>query len=228
VTNDDEIDRMIENLFDNEQFLEEEPQLTDEEREAGESNERSRIAFERDAKLRADRFARDQHVRSIVAGEVNKLVIAGVVIAAAYSAKNEYGWAAGAVVISLAGAVWWWENRKLQGLPKYKAEEVDELAEDTVTHERISAYERNAKPWIWVKEEDVHWDDFFDYPYWKDVNDRVRTYVTKSHKDRLADNAKARLESLPYRKAMQAKLREQGGDFELPYWAELSHDELSK
>ncbi|MES2496387.1 MAG: hypothetical protein V4618_09745 [Pseudomonadota bacterium] len=188
-------------------------------------NEQSREAFERERDRRADYFHMDQRIRNIVTGEVNKVVMIGLAFVGTYAFGRDYGWPAGAAFLIGAGALYWWERRKAEKLPRFKIDEVDELAEDTVTHERIVAYERDGKPWLWVKGEYLHWEDFFDHPFWDDVNSRVRTYAGMSHQKRVADNKAARAASLPFRKAMIARLREQDAEWELPGWARLDFDE---
>jgi hypothetical protein len=190
-----------------------------------ERNEAAEQAFEKERDRRGDYLHMDQRIRKIVAGEINKLVITGIVIAAVISVGNEYGWPAALAVLVVASSIWWWEDRKAKKLPQFKVEEVDDLAEDTVTHGRIVTYEREGKPWVWVEGEYLEWDDIFDHPYWDEVNNRVRVYVNMPHQMRVADNKAARLVSLPYREAMLARLREQGEDWELPIWARIEPEE---
>jgi hypothetical protein len=224
MASDDESESIFDNLFGKDERTDEE-RKRDKRKWNEESNERSRIAFEKERDRRAEYFAMDQRVRNIVSGEINKLILMGLVVAGVYGLGKEYGWPAGVAVVIVAGAIWWWEDRKAQKLPKYKIEEIDELAEDTVTQERIVACERDGKPWLWAEGEYLHWEGVFDHPYWEDMNKRVRSYTGKPHKDRKADNEAARDASLPYRKAMLARLREQGKDWELPYWARLNSEE---
>lgn len=188
-------------------------------------NEDAEKAFEKERDRRADCLHMDQRIRNIVSAEINKLIMVGFVIAMVYGLGGQYGWPAGVAVLMVAFALYWWEDRKAQKLPRYKIDEVDRLAEDTVTHERIVAYEREGKAWLWAKGEYLHWEGFFNHPYWEDVNKRVRAYVGMSHQKRAADNKAARAASLSFRKAMIVRLREQDAEWELPAWAWLDFEE---
>ncbi|MBP8231000.1 MAG: hypothetical protein KAY22_01730 [Rhizorhabdus sp.] len=188
-------------------------------------NERAREAFERERDRRIDYLQMDQRIRNIASREVNKVVMVGVVFVGTYAFGRDYGWPAGAAFLIAIAALHWWDGRKAEKLPRFKIDEVDQLAEDTVTHERIVAYERDGKPWLWVKGQYLHWEGLFDHPFWDDVNRRVRTYAGMSHQKRVADNRAARAASLPFRKAVIARLREQDAEWELPSWARLDSDE---
>lgn len=211
---------------------------TTEEREADrlrgikERHEREQQAFERERDRRADYIAMDNRIRRIIGEEIGKLYILGLAFAAMYGLGNKYGWWAGAAVVVAYVAWHWWEERKLKDTSKYKIEEVDELAEDTVQHERLVELEEAGKPWLHVGNVYVEWTNVFDAPYWEQVNKRVRTYAVTPYQKRIADNAAARSRSLPFREAMNAKLQAnpkfKEGDFDLPYWARIRDDEKGK
>jgi len=190
-------------------------------------NDAAERAFDEERDRRTDYLHMDQRIRNIVSVEINKLLLKGMVIVGAYSLGREYGWPAGLALLIAAGALYWSDNRKAQKLPRFKIEEVDQLAEDSVTHELIVAYEGDGKPWLWTKGQYLHWEGLFDHPYWETVNLRVRSYVRMSHQQRIADNKAARVASLPFRKAMIARLREQDAEWELPGWARLNSEERS-
>ena len=197
-----------------------------------ERHEREQLAFERERDRRADHIAMDNRIRRIISEEIGKLYILGLTLAAMYGLGKEYGWWAGVAVIVAYVAWHWWEKRKLMDTSKYKIEEVDELAEDTVQHERLAELEEAGKPWLHVGNVYVEWTNVFDAPYWEQVNKRVRTYAMMPYKQRVADNAAARSRSLPFRVAMNAKLRAnprfKEGEFDLPYWAKIRADEKEK
>lgn len=190
-------------------------------------NEDAKGQFERTKAQRDKSLDEEFKIRKIVTEEQNKLV--GVLGAFGFAAAMGYqygGWAMSATLI----ATWAWQwntERKAKLKPDYMLGEIDELAEDTVTHERIVALENSNKPWIIIDEES--WPEageVFDYPYWSEVNARVRLYREKSHKERLVDNQAARAASLPFRQAKDAQIRSLDSLRELPYWCEIRFDEL--
>lgn len=190
-------------------------------------NEDAKGQFERTKAQRDKRLGEEFRIRKIVAEEQNKLV--GVLGAFGFAAAMGYqygGWVTS--VIGIAIWAWHWNTeRKAKLKPDYMLGEIDELAEDTVTHERIVALENSGKRWIIIDEKS--WPEageVFDYPYWKEVNARVRDYQGKNHKERLANNQAARAASLPFRQAKDAQIRSLNSLRELPYWCEIRFNEI--
>ncbi len=213
-------------------FGEEQP--SDEEREAerhkwdDERNESSRLAFEKERERRADYIAMDQRIRNIASGEINKVVNALLLMGIGYAAWRGYGFI-GAMGVALAGAgLVWLQSRAEKQRPQWMIAEIDDLAEDTVTQELIVEWERQGKPWIIVKGQYLHYEDFFAYPFWQTVQKRVRSYASKPHKIRIADNAAARKASLPFRLAMRARLKAHNVEWDLPSWSRLSSAEKAE
>lgn len=194
-------------------------------------NDRAGEAFERERDRRADYLGMEQRIRRIAVEEVNRLTRVIVTLIIAYAANAEYGWPALVVVLLGAFFLAWRADRKEQKLPKHKIEEVDDLASDSVTHERIADLEEAGKVWLVVKGKYPEERYVFDHPYWETVNKRVRRYVSMCHSDRIADNRAARDRSLPYRKAMIAKLKgndkfwKLDKDLDLPNWARIDFGE---
>ena len=104
-------------------------------------------------------------------------------------------------------------------------EEIDDLAEDSVTQELIVEWERQGNLWIITKGQYLHYEEFFAYPFWQTVQQRVRSYTSMTHDKRIADNSAARKASLPFRVAMRARLKGQNGEWDLPYWSRLNSNE---
>ena len=106
-------------------------------------------------------------------------------------------------------------------------EEIDDLAEDSVTQELIIEWERQGKPWIIIKGKYLHFEGLFDYPFWQTVQKRVRSYASMTHEKRVADNSAARKASLPFRVAMRARIKDHDLESDLPYWSRLNSSEIA-
>ncbi|WIA56006.1 hypothetical protein N6H05_23810 [Sphingobium sp. WTD-1] len=218
---DDRDEGTLEGLFGGPRSDEE--RANDERKWDRESNERARIAFEKEKERRADYVAMDQRIRNIVSQEINKVFWVAAFLGAIWWTNDRYGSAPAVGVFVIGMAIWLWEGRKADQLPRKGIEEVDDLAEDTVSHRRIVAFEEAGRPWVTVKGKYLHYEEFNDHPFWDEVNKQVREYVRMSPKSRKSHNRAARDASLPYRLAMQSKLDTAGGEhgeeWSLPYFA---------
>ncbi len=190
-----------------------------------EQNDRARVAFEKERDRRATYLAMDERINRLAGRQIQATFLACVAVGFIIAVDHEYGKPSSLIAIVAIATICWWQVRNTRKQPSYKIGEVDELAEDTIIHERIVTLERDGKPWAWVKSGYVESDGFFDYPYWEDVKRRVSQYSRMSHRERLDDNKTARRASIAYRKAMLARLTAQESQLELPYWARLSSDE---
>jgi len=188
-------------------------------------NAEAKAAFEKERDRRSDYLHMNERIRRIVGEEINKAILIGMAGVAVYTSGQRYGWLAGAAVFAVAVAIWFWLEKQEEKSVHFKIAEVDELAEDTATHNRIVEMEEMGKEWAFVKGRYLHWGDMFDHPFWENVNRKVRSYVAMSHKRRVEDNLSARARSLPYRFAMEAKLKAMDGEWELPAWAHIRSDE---
>lgn len=197
----------------------------DDTRALKERNSRAEVAFEKERDRRADYLQMDQRMRNIASREINKVVNGLIALGVGYAAWREYGFVGVAAVGAAAWAFAWWQGWDDQKRPSWKIDEVDELAEDSVIQQGIAEWEHDGRSWLRVEDKYLHWDGFFEHPFWEDVNKRVRTYAGMTHAMRAADNASARVTSLPYRVAMRARLKEHDLDWDLPHWARLGVEE---
>ncbi|WP_313808823.1 hypothetical protein [Sphingobium sp.] len=193
-----------------------------------ESNENARKYFQRERDHRAEYVAMDLRIRNIVNEEIMKCVWMGILLAGVYSANRDYGTVGGIAVFVAGIAIWIWHDRKSKKRPRYNIEESDELAEDTIGHRRIVEFEEAGKPWVTVKGDHMYFEEFFQHPFWKQVNEQVHEYVRMSPAERKAHNRAARNASLPYRIAMLTKLRTHDKEWELPHFAWIDHEERKK
>lgn len=182
-------------------------------------NERSRLSFEAERDRRQAYVDMDHRIRSIAQQEGNKsfyiLLIGGVT----YGIHAQYGWIVAGLFLAFCVAYYLNEARKADNLPRKDIEECDNLAEDTVNHQRIVAFEKAGKPWFTLEGGEYDFDEIHAYPFWDDVNKQVREYVRMPPKDRRAHNRAAREASLPFRLAKQREIKEQNEEWDLPYFA---------
>lgn len=185
-------------------------------------NARSYDEFYEERDRRIDHMAMDDRIRSIAVNEIWRFlaVISGI-IGVSY-AGYRFGWLGSIGVIMAIIALVWVDDRGKQKQTSFKIDEIDELARDTIAHERIVNFASNNQPWLPSGDE----SPLFEHPYWYDANHRMTKYSRQAHKLRLADNAAARAASLPYRKEALRVLQEKDGDSELPYWARIKSNEL--
>jgi hypothetical protein len=215
---------VFEGLFGREERTPEESAV-DDLRRLKDRNDSAEAAFQRERERRAEYLHMDQRIRNIASLEVNKVVNSLIAMGVGYAAWKEYGVLGIAGIAAAAWAFVWWQRREDRQRPSWNIDGVDELAEDTVIQNQIAEHERDARSWLRVEGKYLHWDGFFDHPFWEDVNKCVRAYAGMSHAKRVADNAAARARSLPYRQAMQARLKEHNLDWDLPHWARLASNE---
>lgn len=192
-------------------------------------NEGFKEQFERAKEQRERSLAEEARIRKIVTEEQNKFFLMLCTWVAAGYLGYQYGtWA----FFTTGLVVWAWQwnsDRKANLKPEYKLDQIDDLAENTVTHERIVEMESSNRSWITLDDEyGPECENVFDHPYWSRVNAKVREYRWKSHKERLADNAAARAASLPFRKAKLTHIQSINAKWELPCWCNIRHDEGGK
>lgn len=209
---------------------------TDDQRELKERNRRldrehndtARDNFERARDRRSDYIEMDNRIRRIAGREVresiNMTVFGGLFILAV----ERGSWLSAAAVAAVGGFLFWENARNKRKDPKYLIGEIDELAENTIAHERIVEFEALGQIWVRAKPGDVVTGKIFEDPYWRTVNERVRHYASISHSERIVDNARARAQSLPHRQFRLAELKFKNLDCELPYWAEITPEYLAK
>ena len=218
---DDDLGKVFDDLFGKDD-------RTDEQRAADsliqdrKRNARSYDEFYEERKRRIDYMAMDDRVQGIAVNVIWRFLCVLTVIIAFYFAGYKYGWLGVIGVGLLLVPVVWFYDRENQKQTSFKIDEIDQLAEDTIAHERIVSFASSNKPWLPSGNE----SPLFENPYWYDVNQRVTQYSRQKHKLRLADNAAARAASLPYRKKALSALRENDGEAELPYWARIDSKEL--
>lgn len=205
---------------------------TDEEREQEkleydrERNESAQASFERTRDRRSDKLNMDSRIRQIAQEQSYYTLKAVGFCAAVYFVGQNYG-AVACIALIVAGYIYVWnDERKQKKNPQYMLGQIDELAEDTVVHERIAALASEGKPWLTDYDNGPDNEGAFGYPYWKEVNKKVSLYSSQNQKLRLADNAAARAASLPYRRKALSDIRAQESDADLPYWAQLNMTEL--
>jgi hypothetical protein len=190
-----------------------------------EQNERQREAFERGKGRRQDYLDMDARIQRIANKQSEKMfynILGFTAIGAGY---YQYGWVGGVAASILFFAFAWRIERSERDNPSFGLGEIDDLAEDTVTHERIVELAGQGVEWLKLRGQWVEADVIFDAPFWELVNKRVRTYRWMTYKARHAENQQARIKSLPVRHAMLISLKRTRLGVDLPAWAEIRSDE---
>lgn len=190
----------------------------EEQSEESRRNDRSRNSFERRRDGRLERIGRDENIRRIARSEAQQVFHLMLVIALAYIVKEEYGAVWGGLILVGGWVLLWLKERKTKKLPDYAAEEIDQLAEDAVTHERIIAFDALGKNWLHLEGKYAESDVLFEHPFWETVNKRVTDFERKSHKERQREVSAIKAQTLPIRQAIVAKLRGERDDAEFPMW----------
>lgn len=185
---------------------------------ASRREEAHRDRFERNRDARNQRLARDAKIRRIAREESQFSFYLLIGLGCTYLTFERYGaffgWLASAGIVL---AIWLY-NRGIRKRPEYASEEIEELAEDAVTHERVIAFEALGTDWMQLKGGYAESKLLFDAPYWEMVNKRVREFERKTHKERQREVTALKAQSLPIRKAILAKLRSKREDIEFPNW----------
>lgn len=207
------------------------PKYTEEERAQQERerierrNEGFRESYEREKERREKRIWEDDQIRRIAGEEISKTVYVFVAIGFAYGVNKDYG-TLGSVGVMAVYFFWlWWSERSKKHKPFQMLDGVDELAEKAVTHQRIVELEHAGKPWIVIEDGYAEYHNLFDHPYWEQVNTRVREYRALSFVNRNEASKAARKASLPFRIAMEQRLKAE--NIEMLYDVRVCEDERS-
>jgi hypothetical protein len=217
---DENLDNVFESIFGKDERSDAQRKLDSAERLRN-KNESDERLFERDRDRRLENFQMDQRIRRIAQENTNSLVITLLFVAGIFWSVSEFGWLGGITAFCAFMAYSWWDEKHQKKSSRFRLEDVHDLAEDTVTHERIAEMAEAAENWIEVKGGYVEWGDVFEYPYWERVNNKVRNYVSISHTDRMKDNAVARAASLSHRIAKTDELKALDNGYDLPYRAKV-------
>lgn len=217
---DENLDNVFESIFGKDERSDDQKKHDNVERLRN-KNESDERLFERERDRRLENVQMDQRIRRIAQENTNNLVVTLLFVAGIFWSVSEFGWMGGIAAFCAFMAYSWWDEKHQKKSPRFQLEDVDDLAEDTVTHERISEMAEVDGNWIEVKGGYVEWGDVFEYPYWERVNKKVRNYVSMSHKDRQKDNAVARAASLSYRVSKTDELRALDKGYDLPYRAKV-------
>jgi len=189
-------------------------------------NDRDWERFDQQRKQRTENLATDGHIRRIAGEEIAKAVTGPIAIAFVFVFYHEYGWLGATGAALVVAVLWWRSDRETKRRLSYKIDEIDDLAEDTVTHRRIAELAEGGRKWLKVTRRYTEPKEVFDHPYWSEVNECVRRYARIPHHERVADNRSARNKSAPYRKAAWNEHSAPMSDWELPSWARLDSEDL--
>jgi hypothetical protein len=192
---------------------------------AEQRNEWARESFEAERDRRQAYIDMDRRIRSIASQESQKLLAMLAAGALIFGTFYKQGFLPGAAMAGVLFLWWRYLERQERRLPKHKIEEVDDLAEQAATHHRIANMAEAGEEWLAISGEYLEWSSTFGHPFWDDVNATVRKYARLSHDERLVDLETARARSLPYRRAMEARLKAIDADWHLPGWADIEPGE---
>jgi len=181
-------------------------------------NEHFRVRVERRREQRFQKLSREAQIRKIAREESRVAFYLILGIGAAYIIGEDMGIFWGLIVFIGIWLVLWLKGREEKKRPDYMVEEIDDLAEEAVTHERVGQFDAANIEWLKRRGPYAEPEAIFEAPFWELVDKRVSEFERKSHKERLMETNKIKMRSLPILQAKVAELRAQRDNVEFPYW----------